>query len=192
MEPYLVMPGHDDDSLSRSLMRRSPPLTRSRKARGRIFGELNELPPHPVLPGLGKRSPAGRIHMSCRFKIIAAVAIMLVTGASVLAQAQTASSGSPRAAYQEQGSQLLPEAQPPFAPKPDNKPAQANAAPGAGKSTTQSRSSAATDNAGSGSDTPARSAQCDYRLCANTYRSFDPSNCTYQPYTGGPRRLCER
>jgi 1A family penicillin-binding protein len=32
-------------------------------------------------------------------------------------------------------------------------------------------------------------AQCDYRACASR-KSFRPSDCTYQPYSG-PRRLCE-
>jgi penicillin-binding protein 1A len=32
---------------------------------------------------------------------------------------------------------------------------------------------------------------CNYRACARAYRSFRPSDCTYQPYRG-PRRLCER
>ena len=138
---------------------------------------MNELPPRSVLPGMTK--------------IIAAVAIMLATGAPGWAQAQTTSSGPPRAAYQDQGSQLVPEAQPPFAPKPDSKPA-LNAAQGADKFPAPPRSSAATENVGSGSDTRMPPAQCDYRLCASTYRSFDASSCTYQPYTGGPRRLCER
>jgi hypothetical protein len=139
---------------------------------------LNELPPHPVVPGM--------------IKIAAALAIMLATGSSASVQAQSASSGLPRTAHQEQGSQLLPEAQPPFAPKPDSKPAQANGTQGADRFPAPPRSSAVRENAGWGSDTPARPAQCDYRLCASTYRSFDASNCTYQPYTGGPRRLCER
>jgi penicillin-binding protein 1A len=32
---------------------------------------------------------------------------------------------------------------------------------------------------------------CNYRACSRSYRSFRPSDCTYQPYNG-PRRLCER
>jgi len=34
-------------------------------------------------------------------------------------------------------------------------------------------------------------AQCNVTACANAYRSFDPSDCTYQP-SEGPRRLCTR
>ena len=30
---------------------------------------------------------------------------------------------------------------------------------------------------------------CNYRVCAERYRSFDPRSCTYQP-SYGPRRYC--
>jgi len=39
-------------------------------------------------------------------------------------------------------------------------------------------------------DQPAASA-CDPQACAGVYRSFRASDCTYQPYSGGQRRLCE-
>jgi penicillin-binding protein 1A len=35
-------------------------------------------------------------------------------------------------------------------------------------------------------------AQCNVDLCANFYASFDPADCTYQPFDGGPRRVCDR
>jgi penicillin-binding protein 1A len=35
-------------------------------------------------------------------------------------------------------------------------------------------------------------AQCNVDVCANFYSSFDPSDCTYQPYGGGARRICDR
>jgi membrane peptidoglycan carboxypeptidase len=34
--------------------------------------------------------------------------------------------------------------------------------------------------------------QCDQRACAAKYSSFRPSDCTYQPYDGSPRRVCEK
>jgi penicillin-binding protein 1A len=34
--------------------------------------------------------------------------------------------------------------------------------------------------------------QCNLDLCAGMYRSFRAADCTYQPYDGGPRRICER
>jgi 1A family penicillin-binding protein len=35
-------------------------------------------------------------------------------------------------------------------------------------------------------------AQCNIDVCAGFYDSFDPADCTYKPYGGGPRRLCTR
>ena len=35
-------------------------------------------------------------------------------------------------------------------------------------------------------------ATCNVDLCARQYQSFDPTDCTYRPYGGGQRRLCER
>jgi penicillin-binding protein 1A len=35
-------------------------------------------------------------------------------------------------------------------------------------------------------------AQCNIDVCSRFYSSFDPSDCTYRPYGGGPRRVCER
>jgi penicillin-binding protein 1A len=35
-------------------------------------------------------------------------------------------------------------------------------------------------------------AQCNVSACANVYSSFDAASCTYQPYDGGPRRMCEK
>ena len=34
--------------------------------------------------------------------------------------------------------------------------------------------------------------QCNFTVCARFYRSFNPSDCTYQPHSGGPRRTCDR
>lgn len=33
--------------------------------------------------------------------------------------------------------------------------------------------------------------QCNRTLCAATYRSFNAADCTYEPYGGGPRSICE-
>jgi hypothetical protein len=38
--------------------------------------------------------------------------------------------------------------------------------------------------------TPAQ--QCNPVVCARLFRSFDPSDCTYQPISGGARRTCDR
>jgi penicillin-binding protein 1A len=34
--------------------------------------------------------------------------------------------------------------------------------------------------------------QCNVSACASFYSSFDATSCTYQPYDGGPRRMCEK
>jgi hypothetical protein len=43
------------------------------------------------------------------------------------------------------------------------------------------------------SATPARTgAQCNVGACAAMYGSFHAADCTYQPYGGGPRQICEQ
>jgi len=54
------------------------------------------------------------------------------------------------------------------------------------------RSASAVPQVGAGTSGAAAPAQCNVEACARTYSSFDPSDCTYQPYGGGSRRLCER
>jgi penicillin-binding protein 1A len=34
--------------------------------------------------------------------------------------------------------------------------------------------------------------ECNFDACAAEYSSFDPSDCSYQPFDGGPRRQCDR
>jgi hypothetical protein len=34
--------------------------------------------------------------------------------------------------------------------------------------------------------------RCNIEVCAETYSSFRREDCTYQPYDGGARRLCQR
>ena len=36
----------------------------------------------------------------------------------------------------------------------------------------------------------AANAACDIQACSGIYRSFRASDCTYQPYSGGPRQMC--
>jgi 1A family penicillin-binding protein len=38
----------------------------------------------------------------------------------------------------------------------------------------------------------ASNGQCDIAVCQRYYRSFRESDCSYQPFAGGPRRYCER
>jgi hypothetical protein len=39
---------------------------------------------------------------------------------------------------------------------------------------------------------PAAAPSCNQAACSRAYRSFDSSTCTYQPYSGAQRRLCEK
>jgi membrane peptidoglycan carboxypeptidase len=41
-------------------------------------------------------------------------------------------------------------------------------------------------------DQPAEAPYCDHQACARAYQSFRASDCTYQPYSGSSRRLCEK
>jgi membrane peptidoglycan carboxypeptidase len=43
-----------------------------------------------------------------------------------------------------------------------------------------------------GSSEEPRAGMCDYEACARFYHSFHASDCTYQPYSGGPRQICEK
>ena len=116
------------------------------------------------------------------------MAILLVTGAPAWAQVP-ANSGSPRAAQEVQGSQLLPEAQPPFSPALTGGTAKA----AQGDNTAAARPfPVPAEGVAAASGSTAPPAQCAISACAGMYRSFRASDCTYQPYTGGPRQLCER
>jgi 1A family penicillin-binding protein len=49
------------------------------------------------------------------------------------------------------------------------------------------------ETTGFGGTTASRgSAQCNVEACSRTYSSFNPSDCTYQPFGGGARQVCER
>jgi penicillin-binding protein 1A len=69
----------------------------------------------------------------------------------------------------------------------DGRAAQAASQPQTSQSQA-SQGSQASQTTQASSNEPQR-AQCDYRACASR-RSFRPSDCTYQPYSG-PRRSCE-
>lgn len=75
----------------------------------------------------------------------------------------------------------------------------AEAAPQTSRAATDPRSEAKHTRVAESADevpksaTPARAgAQCKVDLCAATYASFRAADCTYQPYDGGARRICER
>jgi penicillin-binding protein 1A len=70
---------------------------------------------------------------------------------------------------------------------PDNggTPARPGQPPAAGQNTNSQETAHAAPAPG------AASAQCNASVCQH-YSSFRASDCTYQPYGGGPRRLCDR
>jgi penicillin-binding protein 1A len=61
---------------------------------------------------------------------------------------------------------------------------------GAGQYTPVARTSQETT--GAGATAGGSSAQCNISACSRFYSSFNPSDCTYQPFGGGARQLCER
>lgn len=124
-----------------------------------------------------------------RLSPLTAMVILLAAAAPASAQVP-AVSVLPRGAPQEPGSQLVPEAQPPFSPAPQ-RAAPAKAAPDDDKSAAR-RPTVGVEGVGAGLGSSAPAPQCDARACAITYRSFRAADCTYQPYTGGPRRICEQ
>src|SRR5262249_26788837 len=76
---------------------------------------------------------------------------------------------------------LIAQGEPRVANVTDGRSAPASSQP----QTSQSQASQATQPSSDAVQQP----QCDYRACASR-RSFRPSDCTYQPYSG-PRRSCE-
>jgi hypothetical protein len=54
------------------------------------------------------------------------------------------------------------------------------------------RTSVETTGAGVTTAAQGASAQCNVDACSRFYSSFNPSDCTYQPFGGAARQLCER
>jgi penicillin-binding protein 1A len=55
-----------------------------------------------------------------------------------------------------------------------------------------SASSNPTETTASAAAGPSSPGSCNVDLCRQTYSSFNSADCTYQPYGGGPRQLCEK
>jgi penicillin-binding protein 1A len=86
---------------------------------------------------------------------------------------------SPAVVAQQQPEQTIPPALPPQMP-PTSPPQVAEQQPQPPKELfNQSTAGAA-------------NAKCDIPVCERFYHSFRASDCTYQPYEGGPRRFCDR
>jgi 1A family penicillin-binding protein len=68
----------------------------------------------------------------------------------------------------------------PIGARPASPVAQASSQPAPGQETTGA------------APRPQASAQCNADACSRFYSSFNPADCTYQPYGGGARQLCSR
>jgi hypothetical protein len=60
------------------------------------------------------------------------------------------------------------------------------------RSAAQNGGSATADAPGTTGSRDAASPKCNQQACAEAYRSFDPSDCTYMPAANAPRRLCNK
>jgi penicillin-binding protein 1A len=81
--------------------------------------------------------------------------------------------------------------------KGEEPPASAERGAGAAPAASAPAATAAGAPAATAAGAPAATAagalgQCHIDLCARHYSSFKPSDCTYQPYGGGPRQRCEK
>jgi membrane peptidoglycan carboxypeptidase len=75
-----------------------------------------------------------------------------------------------------------------------NAPMTAEATPRVPTTVGQSQGPSAPSDQGSALPAAAetQTAQCNIPVCQQFYHSFRPSDCTYQPYWGGPRQYYER
>ena len=60
------------------------------------------------------------------------------------------------------------------------------------RSAAQTGGSATAEAPGTTGSRDAASPKCNQQACAEAYRSFDPSDCTYMPAANAPRRLCNK
>ena len=81
------------------------------------------------------------------------------------------------------------EAKQPMVQAPPQPAAEASAQQHPADASPNARLSFAPQTAGSQAAVAPR---CDYEACGRTYHSFRASDCTYQPFSGAPRQLCEK
>lgn len=105
----------------------------------------------------------------------------MTEAATAMTRTQPPAAGTkqPTAEASPQPSAEAPSKQP--APGASPQQPAADASPSAGTSLAQAPGS-----------TAAGAPRCDYEACARTYHSFRASDCTYQPFSGAPRQLCEK
>ncbi|HMA74574.1 MAG TPA: PBP1A family penicillin-binding protein [Xanthobacteraceae bacterium] len=81
---------------------------------------------------------------------------------------------------------------------PKQPPAEASPKPPTAEAAPPKQPTAEAEARPNASPVPAPSGQaaeaprCDYQACGRTYHSFRASDCTYQPFSGSPRRLCDK
>jgi hypothetical protein len=99
----------------------------------------------------------------------------------------------PAAPVSPQQPLAAPSTQSAAAPQPSAQQSRAETTGVALREENRSNSSNGADNSQQHQATLGSSGnRCDILACAGTYRSFRANDCTYQPFDGGARRLCEK
>jgi hypothetical protein len=99
----------------------------------------------------------------------------------------------PAAPVPPQQSLSAPSTQSAAAPQPSAQQSRAETTGAALREENRRNSSNGADNSPQPQATLGSSRnRCDIQACAGAYRSFRANDCTYQPFDGGARRLCEK
>jgi len=108
-------------------------------------------------------------------------------------QVQTTDTPQASASQQSLPATPIPPQQPLAAPSTQSAAAPQPSAQQSRSETTGAASSGGADNSQQqGAALGSSRNRCDILACAGTYRSFRANDCTYQPFDGGARRLCEK
>jgi len=115
-------------------------------------------------------------------------------GSSSQAQATRAANGTKSAAPVQQQAKAAPSA--PLTPaSPAPRTADASAAPASPSAADAAQPATVGDSQPDTTATiapPTAAPRCNVQACAVAYRSFRASDCTWQPFAGGPRRQCTK
>jgi hypothetical protein len=108
-------------------------------------------------------------------------------------QVQTTDTPQASASQQSLPATPVPPQQPLAAPQPSAQQSRTETTGAAVREENTRNSSNGADNSQQQPATLGSSGnRCDILACASTYRSFRANDCTYQPFDGGTRRLCEK
>jgi len=108
-------------------------------------------------------------------------------------QVQTTDTPQASASQQSLPATPIPPQQPLAAPSTQSAAAPQPSAQQSRAGTTGAASSGGADNSQQqGAALGSSRNRCDIQACAGAYRSFRANDCTYQPFDGGARRLCEK